>query len=215
MFVYFWNYTNGNSTVTKDLKFTKVSWCFGHKDKHKSFGDLPNNSDKLPDCSARTQKLRSVTTKKQPNPNSDSQCSNWNLFLCQFAIETPVLDNLSYWMFFFNKILFVVWNFVFVLSRHLGLIHWLYTIILNDKHLFVCFLRKRATCSCSRCSFLRPLICFQSADTTFLSCTLILNLLYCKMYCSLFFFKKAINKKTFNTLDTKILKLCFGCCRPI
>lgn len=43
IFMYFWNYINGDSTVTKDLKFTRFSWCtndhesFGFKDKHENY----------------------------------------------------------------------------------------------------------------------------------------------------------------------------------
>lgn len=74
LFTYFWNLTNGNSRTW----LSHISFCakkkkntFWYKNVRSAvLGISPDNSDKLPDCSARTQKLWHVNSKKHPRPET-------------------------------------------------------------------------------------------------------------------------------------------------
>lgn len=111
-------------------------------------------------------------------PNSDTQCSTWNLFVCPFAIETFVLDGfIECSVFVVFLIRFCLWfNFLKTFGFDSLIVHYHF----EWDHLFI---KQKKNSSVADVLFLWPLICFQSADTTFLNSILVLICLYCKMYC--------------------------------
>lgn len=127
--LYKWRFNSYQGPKCRKFLLMQKWQNFGLKDKLQFWGFNPTTVTNY-----LIQKLQHVTT----TWNSDSQCSNWNLFKCQFAIEASVLDNLSYWMFslcFFNKVLFVVGFLEFGFDS------------------LIVFFKKKTPCSCSRWFF--------------------------------------------------------------
>lgn len=118
-------------------------------------------------------------------PETDARCSNWICFLKSVcdrdSCARPFLWLNVFFLCFFYKFVF---DFVWV---------WLIDCTVEAPW--------------RRCSLWWPLICFQSAQTTFLNSSLVPN---CTVKRAVL--KSAINKTTFNTLDANpnILNLCFG-----